>query len=151
MDDISCPIQNLAATATAFNLKCALECSRLGSALIILDKDGYIYVPISASMPDQDQRSRLLPFVSGFFAEWDCGVTECELASGDVLVIYTDGITEAGPNEEEEFGEERLIATAQKHSQQSAIEILNNTVAEVQPASRGRQAADMTLIVAGCA
>jgi serine phosphatase RsbU (regulator of sigma subunit) len=66
-------------------------------------------------------------------------------------VIYTDGITEAGPNEEEEFGEERLIATTQKHRQQSAIEILNNIVAEVQQASRGRQADDMTLIVAGCA
>ena len=64
--DISCPIQNPAATATAFNLKCALECSRLGSPLIILDKDGYIYVPISASMPDKDQRSRLLPFVGKY-------------------------------------------------------------------------------------
>jgi sigma-B regulation protein RsbU (phosphoserine phosphatase) len=89
--------------------------------------------------------------VLGLFEEWDCGVAECEFASGDVLVIYTDGITEAGPNEEEEFGEERLIATTQKHRQQSAIEILNNIVAEVQQASRGRQADDMTLIVAGCA
>lgn len=37
--------------------------------------------------------------VLGLFEDWDCSVAECELASGDVLVIYTDGITEAGPNE----------------------------------------------------
>jgi len=89
--------------------------------------------------------------VLGLFEDWDCSVAECELASGDALVIYTDGISEAGPNEQEEFGEERLIATTQKHRQQSAIEILNNIVAEVQQASRGRQADDMTLIVASCA
>jgi sigma-B regulation protein RsbU (phosphoserine phosphatase) len=89
--------------------------------------------------------------VLGLFEEWDCGVAECELASGDVLVIYTDGITEAGPNEEEEFGEERLIATTQKHRQQSADEILNNILTEVQQASWGKQADDMTLIVAACA
>ena len=51
--------------------------------------------------------------VLGLFEEWDCSVAELELAAGDVLVIYTDGISEASPNEEDEFGEERLIAAAQ--------------------------------------
>jgi hypothetical protein len=64
--DISCPIQNPEATATKFNLKCALACAKLGSPLIILDKNGAIYVPISASMPDTDQRSRLAPFVGKY-------------------------------------------------------------------------------------
>lgn len=64
--DISCPIQNQDATATTFNLQCALDCAKLGSPLIILDKAGYIYVPISSSMPDTDQRSRLLPFVGKY-------------------------------------------------------------------------------------
>jgi hypothetical protein len=53
--DVSCPIQNPAATATAFNLKCALECARLGSPLIILDQDGYIYVPIMFPSPPRCQ------------------------------------------------------------------------------------------------
>ena len=88
--------------------------------------------------------------VLGLFEEWDCTVAECELASGDVLVIYTDGISEAGPNEEEEFGEERLIATIRKYQQQSAGEILDNILSDVQQVSRGRQADDMTLIVATC-
>ena len=88
--------------------------------------------------------------VLGLFEEWDCTVAECELASGDVLVIYTDGISEAGPNEEEEFGEERLLATIRKYQQQSAGEILDNILSDVQKVSRGRQADDMTLIVATC-
>ena len=64
--DIACPIQNTDATATTFNVHCAQECARQGSPLIILDRKGFIYVPISASIPDTDQRPRLLPFVGKF-------------------------------------------------------------------------------------
>lgn len=89
--------------------------------------------------------------VLGLFEEWDCEVAECELAAGDVLVIYTDGISEAGPNEDKEFGEERLIATTREHQQQSADEVLGCILDDVQQFSRGVQADDMTLIVATCA
>ena len=61
--DISCPIQNSEATATRFNLQCALDCAKNGSPLIILTKNGTIYTPISDSMPDKDQRQRLMPLV----------------------------------------------------------------------------------------
>jgi sigma-B regulation protein RsbU (phosphoserine phosphatase) len=88
--------------------------------------------------------------VLGLFEEWDCTVAECELASGDVLLLYTDGISEAGPNEDEEFGEERLISTTRKHQQQSSGEILDNILSEVQQFSRCKQADDMTLIIARC-
>lgn len=64
--DIACAIQNKAATATTFNLACALECAKGGSPLIILTKDGAIYTPISDSMPDKDQRARLTPFVGKY-------------------------------------------------------------------------------------
>jgi len=87
--------------------------------------------------------------VLGLFEQWECTVAECQLAFGDVLVIYTDGISEAGPNEEEEYGEERLIATTRTHHQQSAGEILDTIVSDVQLFSHGRQADDMTLII-GC-
>jgi hypothetical protein len=64
--DISCPIQNEKASATNFNLQCAVQCAQNGSPLIILSKDGLIYIPISTSMPDVDQRKRLLPFVGKY-------------------------------------------------------------------------------------
>jgi hypothetical protein len=64
--DIACPIQNKQATATEFNLKCAQDCAKLGSPLIVLTPDGTLYTPISESMPDQDQRQRLMPFLGKY-------------------------------------------------------------------------------------
>ena len=76
---------------------------------------------------------------------------ESELSSGDVLSIYTDGISEAGESEGEdgeEFGEARLMAVARKYQQQSAGEILEGILREVQQFSPDEQADDITLIVA---
>jgi serine phosphatase RsbU (regulator of sigma subunit) len=86
--------------------------------------------------------------VLGLFEEWECTVAETRLLPGDVLIIYTDGISEAGPNEDEEFGEERLAEAARTDSPRSADEILDAIVTTVQQFSRGEQADDMTLIVA---
>lgn len=61
--DIACPIQNAEATATNFNLQCALDCARQGSPLIILSKQGVMYIPISNEMPDKSQSQRLLPYL----------------------------------------------------------------------------------------
>src|SRR6266851_4534731 len=64
--DIACPIQNLEAKATEFNMQCALDCARHGSPLIIQAADGVLYIPISGSMPDTDQREKLMPFVGKY-------------------------------------------------------------------------------------
>src|SRR5919201_1494730 len=42
---------------------CLQACVRAGSPLVILTKDEQVYHPISAEMPDQDVRAKLLPFV----------------------------------------------------------------------------------------
>jgi hypothetical protein len=64
--DISCPLQNNAATTVKFNLQCARQSIKQGSPIITLSKDGEIYIPISDSMPDKNQRERLLPFVGKY-------------------------------------------------------------------------------------
>jgi len=64
--DIACPVQNLEATANHFNMKCLQECIRSGSPLVILSKDGELYLPISDKMPDTDQRQMLLPFAGKY-------------------------------------------------------------------------------------
>jgi hypothetical protein len=64
--DLACPVQNPAGTATSFSLKCNLECVRHGSPIIILTKDGLIYFPISADMPDSSQRDKMMPFVGKY-------------------------------------------------------------------------------------
>ncbi len=89
--------------------------------------------------------------VLGLFEEWDCTVAERQLAPGDVLLIYTDGISEAAPTEEaEEFGEDRLIAAVKACRCKPAGEMLDGIIAKVQDFSQGEQADDMTLIVARC-
>lgn len=89
--------------------------------------------------------------VLGLFENWDCYVAERQLLPGDVLLIYTDGISEAAPRQDaEEFGEGRLITNLQALRGKCACEILDGIVAEVQRFSQHEQADDMTLIVARC-
>ena len=64
--DAACPLEDRAATATKFTLQCALDCVKQGSPIIILTREGTIYLPLSDAMPDQEQRQRLLPFVGKF-------------------------------------------------------------------------------------
>ena len=55
--------------------------------------------------------------------DWDCRQGMVELAPGDCLVLFTDGITEATDARGEEFQEERLIAlvTTHRHLRPGAI------------------------------
>lgn len=70
------------------------------------------------------------------------------LEPGDVLLLYTDGISEAMTREDEEWGEERLIAAAAAIRDQSAAEILRSLFAAADAFTAGApQHDDMTLLV----
>lgn len=64
--DLACPIQNHKATATDFNLDCALACAKAGSPLILMTKAGDLYFPITDQMPDSDQHNKLMPYVGKY-------------------------------------------------------------------------------------
>ncbi|HET7108905.1 MAG TPA: hypothetical protein VFI38_18980 [Candidatus Acidoferrum sp.] len=64
--DVACPIQNLDSTPTSASPECVRECVKGGSPLVILTKDGHLYFPISAKMPDTDQRQELMAFVGKY-------------------------------------------------------------------------------------
>lgn len=53
---------------------------------------------------------RLLPCGPplGLFPEFEFGVRECRLERGDLLALFSDGVTEAGIESGREFGEEQL-------------------------------------------
>ncbi|MBZ5578968.1 MAG: SpoIIE family protein phosphatase [Acidobacteriia bacterium] len=71
------------------------------------------------------------------------------LGRGDLLVIYSDGITEANDLAEEEYGEERLTAELKLHRAESAESIVAAVTEAVSRFSAGApQADDITLIVA---
>ncbi|HWT88469.1 MAG TPA: SpoIIE family protein phosphatase [Candidatus Angelobacter sp.] len=88
--------------------------------------------------------------VLGLFADWDCTVDERQLSSGDSLILYTDGVTESFHEDEEQFGEERLIAALRRHRELAAREMLAAVVREVQQFSPQEQQDDITLIAAKC-
>jgi len=88
--------------------------------------------------------------VLGLFKEWQSQTRECPLASGDVLALYTDGVTESFSPEGEEFGEERLIESLVRHRAGNASEIVSAVVADIQRFSPDEQHDDITLIVAKC-
>jgi serine phosphatase RsbU (regulator of sigma subunit) len=88
--------------------------------------------------------------VLGLFNEWDCQVRESSLSPGDMLAIYTDGVTEAFSPAEEEFGEDRLIEVLQKRRDLPARDLLAAVVEEVQRFSPAEQSDDVTLVIARC-
>jgi hypothetical protein len=74
--DIACPIQNPDATATHLSMKCLVACARKGSPLVILTKDGELYLPISGVMPDIDQRQKLVPYLGKYVRVTGTGLRE---------------------------------------------------------------------------
>lgn len=88
--------------------------------------------------------------VLGLFPEWDCSLVERQLFPGDLLVLYTDGITESFDEAAQEFGEQRLIEVVEKNCEQSSERLLAQIVDEVGRFSPHEQHDDITLIVAKC-
>ncbi len=73
---------------------------------------------------------------------------QATLAPGDVLVIYSDGVTESVNEQEEEFGEERLIETIQRHRGRTAAGIRDRIDEALQKfVGRAKSVDDLTLVI----
>jgi serine phosphatase RsbU (regulator of sigma subunit)/catechol 2,3-dioxygenase-like lactoylglutathione lyase family enzyme len=88
--------------------------------------------------------------VLGIFKKWDCELGECHLLPGDVLALYTDGITESFNRDGEEFGEPRLLDSLRRHRSLSSQAALASMVDEVLHFNPQEQHDDITLILAKC-
>ncbi len=78
----------------------------------------------------------------------DYQLHEVELSVGDIVIMYTDGMTEAFNGDREQFGTERLEAIVGQHSMASAEELVDGIVKAVcEFASEVPQSDDMTLLV----
>lgn len=77
------------------------------------------------------------------------GEQHARLGQGDLLMIYSDGVTEANDPAEEEYGEERLTELLKQQRAHAAEVIVNSVTEGVSRFSSGApQADDITLIVA---
>lgn len=86
----------------------------------------------------------------GLFKEWNCSIEECTLQPGDLLALYTDGITEASDNDGKEFGEDCLIDRLSQHRDKSCQFALDTITEEVRRLNPTDQHDDITLILAKC-
>ena len=88
--------------------------------------------------------------VLGIFPEWSCTVEHCTIEPGDVLALYTDGVTEAFNQCQEEFGEQRLLDALEANRDKPASCIVASIVDRVREFGAPEQTDDITLIVAKC-
>jgi sigma-B regulation protein RsbU (phosphoserine phosphatase) len=85
--------------------------------------------------------------VLGLFSHWTYSDHELRLASGDVLVMMTDGVLESANAKEEEFGYKRLIASVLASRSEGAHHIRLRILEEVTAFCGGNFADDASFIV----
>lgn len=85
--------------------------------------------------------------VAGLFPDIEIPNESMQLERGDMLVLYSDGVTEAFDAQEEPFGEERLLELLARKPGQSATETAQNVLAAVRQHVRGApQSDDITVL-----
>lgn len=92
-------------------------------------------IPVGIDVPDGELFRRTI------------SVEKLTLRQDDMLVIYTDGITEAMNADREQFGEARLLAAIKKHGHGSAQEFADALNGEIHEFTGGAsQNDDITLV-----
>ncbi|MGH7682459.1 MAG: SpoIIE family protein phosphatase, partial [Candidatus Eiseniibacteriota bacterium] len=92
-------------------------------------------IPVGINVPDEDLFKRTI------------SVEKLTLRQDDMLVIYTDGITEAMNPERDQFGEGRLLAAIKRYGHLTAQEFADALNKEIQEFTGGApQNDDITLV-----
>jgi phosphoserine phosphatase RsbU/P len=85
--------------------------------------------------------------VLGVFPVWTYQDSSVDLSSGDRLLLFTDGITEAEGPDGEEFGVDRVAAFGKAHAASSAAELNKQLMARVSDFCDAQFRDDATLVV----
>jgi sigma-B regulation protein RsbU (phosphoserine phosphatase) len=80
--------------------------------------------------------------VLGVFSNWICEERTASLRPGDTLVLFSDGVTEAGIENEQEFGEDGLLAAIQASKGSDAETLVNSIIGAVA----GEKQDDVTVV-----
>lgn len=86
-------------------------------------------------------------FPIGLFSESEFQEGELQLQPGDMLVLYSDGITEAETRRGEEFGQERLESLIAENAERSLLDIEMRVLDAVGKWSGREPEDDMTLLI----
>jgi sigma-B regulation protein RsbU (phosphoserine phosphatase) len=104
---------------------------------------------IRTQAPDRPPATWLRPTGAaiGLVEEATFGEGTVTLLPGDILLLYTDGVTEATNHRSEEFGPQRLAGFLQQISHQPARDLVHSLRDELQEFTEGLPLADDTTIV----
>lgn len=104
--------------------------------------------PIVLRADGNVERLRATGTVLGLFEKWECSTQEITLRPGDLLVIFSDGVTEAMEGVGEEFGELRFLDCLRSCQSLVPDLLLAKVVSTVQGFTGGRLTDDLTLVIA---
>ena len=108
----------------------------------------YLFSPARS---ETAQRLELTGIPLGILEERSWGTETAGFLPGDMLVLYTDGVTDAENGAHEFFGTERLIGLVQEHLAGSAEEVGEALVQGVSEFIGHRALSDdITLVILGC-
>jgi len=108
---------------------------------------GLLYLADKGLTPTDSRRLETGGMVVGLFEHTNFDEQTLQLETGDLLVAYSDGVTEARNFEGHEFGEERLLACVRANSDLGPADLLDGIFDAVDQFSAGTaQFDDLTLL-----
>ena len=85
--------------------------------------------------------------VAGAIDDYQYSEDKIQMEHGDILLLYTDGVTEATNTDFNEYGDERLKALLKKQAQEECQQIINAVKADVKAfVGEAEQSDDITLL-----
>ncbi len=85
--------------------------------------------------------------IIGAFAEMKFKYNSVKLEKDDLIIFYTDGLSEAMDKDDNEYGEQRIINHAIENRKLSATEILNSLISDIQLFDNSRPPRDDTTAI----
>lgn len=84
--------------------------------------------------------------VLGVFQDWDCEEKTMHLRPGALLVAFSDGVTEAGVQNDAEFGEDRLLRMLCERGTERVETVVDDVLDAARQAGGAEQTDDITLV-----
>src|SRR5690242_1360164 len=82
----------------------------------------------------------------GAFQVWKCREASVDLGRGDTMLVYSDGVTEAGIEHGDEFGDDRLEQVLRENASMPAGKLVQKVIDEVSAFSGASRSDDVTVV-----
>ena len=102
--------------------------------------------PVMVRSGESVERLSATATVIGMFPKWECEQRSIGIGAGDLVVLFSDGVTDAGIETEREFGEDRLISLARTSRRDSVNQCVEHIIGAANDYGPGDQTDDITVI-----